>query len=244
MEEDVRPPPDSTPSDPSEFVAARLRGLLFHHRVPVSECEDCVQEAWLALVTEHPDWGPAEARTRAWLCAVARNKALDFHRRLQRHPSRRIQDLPSHPTYDPFARTDREIDQDGPNPRIALEIPRLLNELGEADLLILLLRADGLPYKEIGARLDLDPARIKASYHRIVQRLRKRFTDTRIDASVDEKSRGGGEELTHASFFFFSKPITMDGILSCGRAPDRSKGGGKLAKVPKYSVNLCNAGAC
>ena len=48
-----------------------MKRLMMQCQVPASASEDCIQEAWLALLERHPDWDLSEARASAWLLAVA-----------------------------------------------------------------------------------------------------------------------------------------------------------------------------
>ncbi len=61
---------------------ARLKRLAARRGVCAWDWEDCVQEAWLALLLEHPDWTLDEPRSWAFLRCVAHNKAVDVRRGL------------------------------------------------------------------------------------------------------------------------------------------------------------------
>ena len=79
------------------FCDARFRRLPGRCGVGDWDWEDCVQEAYLALLVGHPDWTVDEPRAWAWLRRVARNKAVDIRRGLQRHPHRSLDERTFNP---------------------------------------------------------------------------------------------------------------------------------------------------
>ena len=172
-------------------VGAQLSGLVRRCGVPDSECEDCVQETWLALLKTHPDWTLEESRTLAWLLAVAHNQALMYHRRVRSHPSRSIDDLDSIPFRDTFPQTDRE---DGQDSRRQVMMPRLqtcLKRLGEVNRQIVIQRVQqGLTYQEIAEALGLTSEQVRLRFYRASQTLR-------IQCECPSKNAlgGGGERV-------------------------------------------------
>jgi RNA polymerase sigma-70 factor, ECF subfamily len=164
--------------DQTSRLLARSTALLNHKLmrcgVPVSACEDCAQEAWLALLSRHPDWKPDESRTWAWLLAVARNKALDFHRQSRVHRCQSLDDSFSSPfSYPPEAL--REVGADSPHQEIVSELQDGLDRLSEVNHELFIQRVQGgLSYREIGEGLGLTPAQVKNRYHRAVKKLRGR----------------------------------------------------------------------
>jgi DNA-directed RNA polymerase specialized sigma24 family protein len=127
---------DSALNSPVASVESRLRGLLISCHVPESEWADCVQEAWLALLMKHSDWPLDGPRTVAWLRTVTCNRAFDLHRRLKRHPSRRLDDLPPDVVRDDSTPGEQEPDGGSPNRRFE-GVQRLLGGLADVDREIL-----------------------------------------------------------------------------------------------------------
>jgi RNA polymerase sigma factor (sigma-70 family) len=153
----------------------RLKRETMRCRVPVSDCEDCIQEAWLALGKAHPDWQLCESKTLAWLIAVTRNHAMMIHRRIRRHPCRNIDDVGSIPSAASFSQSGREIDQDDQHQGIASELQDGLTRLAEVNREIVIQRAQqGLTYREIGERLGLTAEQVRLRYCRASQALRRR----------------------------------------------------------------------
>jgi RNA polymerase sigma factor (sigma-70 family) len=117
-----------------------LKRLMRRCRVPSCDCEDCIQEARLALLNAHPDWTLEEPRTIAWLFAVARNKARDFHRARKRHRVEQLNDL-SPILVSNLSQTSPEIAQDGQHHEGFLKLQDTLNRLSEVNRQILIQRA-------------------------------------------------------------------------------------------------------
>ncbi len=179
-------------------LAARLKRFAMRCRVADSECEDCIQEAWLALLQRHPDWALDQPRTRAWLFAVVRNKARDCHRQAHRHQSQSADDLDSVPFNNPLPRAERQLDQNGRNREAASKLQDGLNRLSKVNREIFIQRAqEGLPYKEIGVVLGLLPQQVKIRYRRVLQRLRRQ---ARNHARMH--SKGGGRSYHRKSSLF------------------------------------------
>jgi RNA polymerase sigma factor (sigma-70 family) len=185
----VRQLPNRDSSIPFVSIGALLRSVTIRFRVPSSEREDCVQEAWLALLEKHPDWPLEEPRTLAWLVAVTRNQAINFHRRIQRQRSRRIADLAFLAIDERFPRKDPEIDPVSPTEAHSSGIQTLLNGFADVDRAILVLRTRDLSFKEIGLILNLQPAQARARYHRALQKAR-RANDEPPHANVRGRAHG------------------------------------------------------
>ena len=135
--------------------------LVRHHQ----DAEDVVQETFLKLL-RHLEAGGETSNVRGWIFTVAAHAARDRQRR--RH--RWIPWLPAH---------DARV----PPPVLSDEDGRLkdardaLRQLPERDRLLLLLRAQGLSYREIAAAAGINPA----SVGRLLARAVDRWARTRKD---------------------------------------------------------------
>jgi RNA polymerase sigma factor (sigma-70 family) len=165
---------DAISGDGVLALAAELSRRAAHYGVPACECEDCVQEAWLALLMCHPDWRPDGPRARAWLFAVVRNKAVDLHRRVKRCvslDSDRVLTLPAYP------------EPPGDQPRTArnkwrrdavLAAREALNGLSELDREVFAQRVEAdLTWRQMSTVFGTDAARLKARYYRTLRKLRQ-----------------------------------------------------------------------
>ena len=128
--------------------------LVRHHQ----DAEDVVQETFLKLL-RHLEAGGDTTNVRGWLFTVAAHAARDR----QRARIRWVPWLVSHePRVDPPALTD----EDG-----RLKSARdALRQLPERDRLLLLLRAQGLSYRDIAAAANIRPASVGRLLARAVDR--------------------------------------------------------------------------
>lgn len=148
-----------------ERYARMVHGVLLA-RVPVGEVDDLVQDVFmralrrLSTLRETTSFG-------AWLAAIARNVANDYHRR----------SLPEEPlTDDP---SDEEIqcgtscsDQDEPAVRI-LEAVMSLSETYRETLILRLV--EGMTGPEIAARTGMTHGSVRVNLHRGMEQLRAKL---------------------------------------------------------------------
>ena len=135
--------------------------LLRHHQ----DAEDVVQETFLKLL-RHLEAGGDTSNVRGWIFTVAAHAARDRQRR-------RMRWLPWGPAHDRPVPPQAFPDEDGrlKHAREALlRVPR-------RDRLLLLLRAQGLSYREIAAASGIKPA----SVGRLLARAVDRWAATRKD---------------------------------------------------------------
>ena len=127
-------------------------------RVPRSEVEDLVQDIFLDAykkLNTLRDW----AAFGPWIAMIARNRAIDFHRR-----SRETVEL-----------TDDVQSIDSHESR-AMEILELIKELPHAYHETLVLRfVEGMTGPEIAARTGLTPASVRVNLHRGMKLLREKL---------------------------------------------------------------------
>ncbi|MFN2385863.1 MAG: RNA polymerase sigma factor [Thermoanaerobaculia bacterium] len=125
-------------------------------RVPLAEVEDLVQDVFLIVYRRIGSLRDPSAFP-GWLAAIARNRAVDFHRR-----STRMEEL-----------TDEDASQE-PERRESRGILAAIRELPEAYREPLVLRlVEGLTGPEIAERTGLTPGSVRVNLHRGMQRLKE-----------------------------------------------------------------------
>ena len=140
-----------------EIFAPMVHGILLA-RVPYDEVGDLVQEVFLVAFRKL-DTLRDGARFGPWVAMIARNRAMDFHRR---------------------ARDTEELrDEMAHAPRPAAEAAdalALIRSLPEAYRETLVLRlVEGMTGPEIAARTGLQPASVRVNLHRGMKLLRERL---------------------------------------------------------------------
>ncbi len=116
--------------------------------LPIDDCEEIAQETFLALV-RHLKGGKPRENLRGWIFCVGRNLALKRRIRARRDGQNVL--------------AEGEILADpNPNPEAACfanqtqaRLEGVLRALPEVDRSCVILRAEGLTYREISAALDL-----------------------------------------------------------------------------------------
>jgi len=140
-----------------DLYAPMVHGILLA-RVPRSEVDDLVQDIFLhAFKKLHTlrDW----AAFGPWIAMIARNRAMDFHRR-SRETVEVTDDLRS---------TDTSTTK-------AKEILELIRGLPEAYRETLVLRlVEGMTGPEIAQRTGLTPASVRVNLHRGMKQLREKL---------------------------------------------------------------------
>jgi len=134
-----------------------VHGILMS-RVPRSEVDDLVQDIFLHAFKKLDtlrDW----AAFGPWIAMIARNRAMDFHRR-SKDTVEVTDDLRS---------TDTSMTK-------AEEILELVRALPEAYRETLVLRlVEGMTGPEIAARTGLTPASVRVNLHRGMKQLREKL---------------------------------------------------------------------
>jgi RNA polymerase sigma-70 factor (ECF subfamily) len=153
--------------------ARMVHGLLLA-RVPVSAAEDLVQDVFLQALPRMKSLRDT-SRFGAWLAAIARNRAMDFHRRAKPDTSFEAQI------------GTIEVNQSSKN-RVALEdgmtLLNALRELPEAYREPLILRfVEGMTGPEIAERTGLTHGSVRVNLHRGMQMLREKWqgSETRLE---------------------------------------------------------------
>ena len=129
------------------------------------DAEDVVQETFMKLLAHLQADGDL-TNARGWLFTVAAHAARDRQRR-------RLRWIPWRPIHDPAVPPAPLPDEDGRLTRARAALQRL----PDRDRLLLLLRAQGLSYREIAAAAGLNPV----SVGRLLARAVARWAGTRKD---------------------------------------------------------------
>jgi RNA polymerase sigma-70 factor (ECF subfamily) len=149
--------------------ARMVHGILLA-RVPLSEIDDLVQEVFLRALPRLHTLRDA-ARFGAWLAAITRNQANDYHR----HAVDEVgltDDVPAERTEGKAA--DQTEDAEA---RFLLAV---IQTLPEAYREILLLRlVEGMTGPEIAARTGLKHGSVRVNLHRGMQQLREKLAQAR-----------------------------------------------------------------
>jgi len=140
-----------------DLYAPMVHGILLS-RVPRGEVEDLVQDIFLHAFKKLDtlrDW----AAFGPWIAMIARNRAMDFHRR-SKDTVEVTEDLRS---------TDTSTTK-------AKEILELIRGLPEAYRETLVLRlVEGMTGPEIAVRTGLTPASVRVNLHRGMKQLREKL---------------------------------------------------------------------
>jgi RNA polymerase sigma-70 factor, ECF subfamily len=140
-----------------ERFGRMVHGVLLAH-VPYTEVDDLVQDVFLIALRRLETLREPVAFA-AWLLAIARNRANDFHRRPRQ--SEKVQDSSASP------------DPDEQEARAALAAIQSLPEAYRETLSLRLV--EGMTGPEIAARTGLTPASVRVNLHRGMKQLREKL---------------------------------------------------------------------
>jgi len=129
-------------------------------RVPFAEVDDLVQDVFLVAIKKIHTLRDDSA-FGAWVAMIARNRAMDFHRR-KRETQELTEDLASHGRV--------ESDRDAAN---VLEVICGLPEAYRETLVLRLV--EGMTGPEIANRTGLTPASVRVNLHRGMKLLREKL---------------------------------------------------------------------
>jgi RNA polymerase sigma-70 factor, ECF subfamily len=153
-----------------ERYARMVHGVLLA-KVPVSDVDDLVQDVFiralrrLSTLRETASFG-------AWLAAVARNVAHDYHRRaVPEEP------LPEDASDQEIHRGTSGVDQDGPSAAI-LEAVKSLSETYRETLILRLV--EGMTGPEIASRTGMTHGSVRVNLHRGLEQLRAKLRASRF----------------------------------------------------------------
>ena len=141
------------------LYAPMVHGILLA-RVPWGEVDDLVQDVFLAVLKKLNTLRD-DAAFGAWLAMIARNRAMDFHRR-----KRATEELSDDIATQGKSEADRE----------AANVLEVICGLPEAYRETLVLRlVEGMTGPEIADRTGLTPASVRVNLHRGMKLLREKL---------------------------------------------------------------------
>lgn len=140
-----------------------VHGILLS-RVPPSDAEDLLQDVFLQALPRIHMLRDA-SRFAAWLAAIARNRAIDFHR--QAKPGVELDEDTDPPSNQPSSSATHSSTE----ARAVLEAIRSLPEAYRETLLLRLV--EGMTGPEIAARTGLTHGSVRVNLHRGMQQLRE-----------------------------------------------------------------------
>ena len=141
------------------LYAPMVHGIVLA-RVPWGEVDDLVQDIFLVALKKLNTLRD-DAAFGAWLAMIARNRAMDFHRR--KHETEELSD-------DMAAHGDSEADREAAN---VLEVICRLPEAYRETLVLRLV--EGMTGHEISDRTGLTPASVRVNLHRGMKLLREKL---------------------------------------------------------------------
>ncbi len=147
-----------------EHYQRLIVSVVYRQGLDLAEAEDVAQEAfvkaWLAL----PSYKPALGSWRAWLCRIAINLAIDFHRR--QRPRQDLDEALPDPASGPADQAEAALR--------AKAVRTALAQLPEASRAALILKeyAD-LSYAEIAAALNIPMGTVMSRLNYARRRLRE-----------------------------------------------------------------------
>jgi RNA polymerase sigma-70 factor (ECF subfamily) len=155
-------------------LSGHLLLYLLSFPLPRQDAEDIVQETFLALF-QHLKSGRSRQNLRGWLFRVAHHLALkrrQANRRLHR-PENLDEILSTHP--DPSEAADVALDMNQRHRRFQ----GILKALPERDRLCIVLRADGMRYREIAQMVGISLGAVSLSVSRTLARMARSQGETR-----------------------------------------------------------------
>lgn len=158
--------------------ARMVHGVLLA-KVPVSDVDDLVQDVFVqALRRLHTLREPGSFG--AWLAAIARNRANDYHRRAA--PETELTDDTAEAAVDT---ADHGADQQ----HSAAAILKMIRSLPDAYRETMILRlVEGMTGPEIAARTGLTHGSVRVNLHRGMAQLRARLNANRADDGTHEET--------------------------------------------------------
>ena len=144
-----------------ERFGPMVHGVLLA-RVPFGEVDDLVQDVFLSAF-QRLSTLRAPGAFGPWLAAIARNRAVDYHRR-----------LPVEPIADDIPAADERPQAEA---RAVLAVIRALPAAYRETLVLRLV--EGMTGQEIADRTGLTPASVRVNLHRGMKRLREALGSNR-----------------------------------------------------------------
>jgi RNA polymerase sigma-70 factor (ECF subfamily) len=161
-----------------ERYARMVHGVLLA-KVPVGEVDDLVQDVFIKALRRLSALREA-ASFGAWLAAIARNVANDYHRR----------SVPEEPLTDDASDDEVTSGVSGGDHEGSAAVLEAVMSLPHAYRETLILRlVEGMTGPEIAARTGMTPGSVRVNLHRGMEQLRAKLRpDPRCDGPEQEKS--------------------------------------------------------
>lgn len=150
-----------------EMTSAKLFGICLRISNDRGAAEDILQDVYVKVWNRAGRFDADRASPITWLCAIARNTAIDWQR-----SSGRVATAPEEAAYaivDDRLRADQYIEQDQQSARIHQCLSELEDKQGVA---IKAAFFDGLTYADLAARMDVPLGTMKSWVRRGLQRLK------------------------------------------------------------------------
>jgi RNA polymerase sigma-70 factor (ECF subfamily) len=135
-------------------------------RVPHSDVDDLVQDVFLSLASPHLS---ELSRFPGWLASIARNRAIDFHRRAK--PTDEFDEESNSTQSNTPAHSANHSSHSSAGARAVLEAIRSLPDAYREPLILRLV--EGMTGPEIAARTGLTHGSVRVNLHRGMQQLRE-----------------------------------------------------------------------
>jgi RNA polymerase sigma-70 factor (ECF subfamily) len=151
-----------------DLLRNRLLRYLMSFSVAPADAEEIIQEAFLALF-QHLQAGKSGENLHGWLFRVVHNLALRRRRDGQRDPGQLSSPaMPEeHPALDPAPNPEEALSSEQTRARLLA----VVDALQEQDRRCLILRAEGLRYREIATILDISLSSVSASLSRSLEKI-------------------------------------------------------------------------
>jgi len=170
-----------------DAYSPRIRAFLRRSGLPEADREDCFQDVWSEVVAHlgHLRYDPGRARLSTWLMTVARNRAVDTHRRRQRFAPGLIEDWAA--LVDSGPGPDAACEQHSTQAQVRSVLGELSGQVSETSFRVLRLRGiEDRTCAEVADTLGLTPEQVRFRLHRIKRKFRALF-----EQSVDpDRSQG------------------------------------------------------
>jgi RNA polymerase sigma-70 factor (ECF subfamily) len=145
-----------------------LRRYLRLMGIEDATAQEIVQDTFLKL-HQHLSTGGGDSNVRAWLYRVAHNLALNEHQSARR---RRTQPMDGKTDWEELA-SDRETpEQQVMANEKEMRLRRAIAQLSAAQRECLVLRSEGMKYREIAGILDISVASVGENVHRGLEKLK------------------------------------------------------------------------
>jgi len=161
--------------------ARMVHGILLA-KVPAVDVDDLVQDVFLRALPRLCDLRDA-AKFGAWLAAITRNRANDFHRQTRTNSA----------ATDSLSEYEAELPAPKPAPIAeAAMILGFVRSLPDAYRETLILRlVEGMTGPEIAKRTGMTPGSVRVNLHRGMQQLREKLSQAALSTSIQAHARSG-----------------------------------------------------